>query len=88
MIEAHLAAIARINPRGHAFCTVARRKDLAWARERNAAVKKRAKLGPCTACPSRIKDLTITGHTQPPRLDALIATTVPTMRTLEVVRRL
>jgi hypothetical protein len=44
--QAHLTAIARVNPAVNAFCTVAPEKTLAWAREAEAAVKKRGKLGP------------------------------------------
>src|SRR5258706_6435897 len=58
--EAHLAAIGRVNPAVNAFCTVAAEKALAWAREAERAVKKRAKLGTLHGVPVAIKDLTIT----------------------------
>src|SRR5437773_4161758 len=53
VVEAHLAAIQKINPAVNAFCTVAAEKALVWAREAERAVKKRAKLSPCTAFQSR-----------------------------------
>jgi len=58
--EAHLAAIERLNPAVNAFCTVAAEKALAWAREAEGAMKKRAKLGPLHGVPVAIKDLTPT----------------------------
>jgi amidase len=60
VIEAHLAAIERLNPAVNAFCTVAPEKALAWACEAEKAVKKRAKLGPLHGVPVAIKDLTPT----------------------------
>ena len=60
VVEAHLAAIERINPAVNAFCTVAAEKALAWAREAERAVKKRAKLKPLHGVPVAIKDLTLT----------------------------
>ncbi len=58
--EAHLAAIERLNPAVNAFCTVAAEKALAWAREAEGAMKKRAKLGALHGVPVAIKDLTAT----------------------------
>src|SRR3977135_308910 len=60
VVEAHLAAIQRINPAVNAFCTVAAEKALAWAREAERAVKKRAKVRPLHGVPVGIKDLTPT----------------------------
>jgi Asp-tRNA(Asn)/Glu-tRNA(Gln) amidotransferase A subunit family amidase len=60
VIEAHLAAIQKINPAVNAFCTVAAEKALVWAREAERAVKKRAKLKPLHGVPVAIKDLTPT----------------------------
>jgi len=60
VIEAHLAAIERLNPAVNAFCTVVPEKALAWAREAEKAVKKRAKLGLLHGVPVAIKDLTPT----------------------------
>src|SRR2546427_10389276 len=60
VVEAHLAAIQRINPAVNAFCTVAAEKALAWAREAERVVKKRAKLKPLHGVPVAIKDLTLT----------------------------
>src|SRR5437899_2209279 len=60
VVEAHLAAIERINPAVNAFCTVAAEKALAWARAAERAVKKRAKLKPLHGVPVAIKDLTLT----------------------------
>ena len=58
--EAHLEAIEKLNPTVNAFCTVAAEKALVWAREAEAAVKKRARLGPLHGVPVAIKDLTPT----------------------------
>src|SRR5258708_16051341 len=64
--EAHLAAIGRVNPAVNAFCTVAAEKALAWAREAERAVKKRAKLGTLHGVPIAIKNLTITAPLRTP----------------------
>src|ERR1041384_4630409 len=55
VVEAHLAAIQRINPAVNAFCTVAAEKALAWARDAERAVKKRAKLKALHGVPVAIK---------------------------------
>jgi len=60
VVEAHLAAIQKINPAVNAFCTVAAEETLVWAREAERAVNKRAKLKPLHGVPVAIKDLTPT----------------------------
>ncbi len=85
--EAHLAAIGRINPAVNAFCTVAAEKALAWAREAERAVKKRAKLGTLHGVPVAIKDLTITAGIRTTFGSTLYRDHVPT-EDAEVVRRL
>jgi amidase len=85
--EAHLAAIARINPAVNAFCTVVPEKSLAWAREAESAVKKRAKLGPLHGVPVAIKDLTATADMRTTYGSTLFRDNVPT-EDAEVVRKL
>jgi amidase len=87
LAEAHLAAIARINPAVNAFCTVAAEKTLAWAREAERAVKKRAKLGALHGVPVAIKDLTATAGIRTTFGSTLFRDHVPT-EDAEVVRRL
>src|SRR3979490_1286413 len=87
VFEAHLAAIQRINPAVNAFCTVAAEKALAWAREAERAVKKRAKLGTLHGVPVAIKDLTITAGIRTTFGSTLYRDHVPT-EDAEVVRRL
>src|SRR6266849_9663013 len=53
VVEAHLAAIQKINPAVNAFCTAAAENALLWAREAERAVKKRAKLKPLHGFRSR-----------------------------------
>jgi amidase len=85
--QAHLTAIARVNPAVNAFCTVAPEKTLAWAREAEAAVKKRGKLGPLHGVPVAIKDLTATAGIRTTFGSTLYRDHVPT-EDAEVVRRL
>jgi amidase len=85
--EAHLAAIERVNPAVNAFCTVAPEKSLAWARQAEAAVKKRGKLGPLHGVPVAIKDLTATEGIRTTFGSALFRDHVPT-EDAEVVRKL
>jgi amidase len=85
--EAHLAAIGRINPAVNAFCTVAADKALAWAREAEKAIKRRAKLGPLHGVPVAIKDLTPTAGIRTTWGSTLFRDHVPT-EDAEVVRRL
>src|SRR5258706_205704 len=85
--EAHLAAIGKVNPAVNAFCTVAAEKALAWAREAERAVKKRAKLGTLHGVPVAIKDLTITAGIRTTFGSTLYRDHVPT-EDAEVVRRL
>ncbi|HZF19664.1 MAG TPA: amidase [Burkholderiales bacterium] len=85
--QAHLAAIERINPAVNAFCTVVPEKTLAWAREAEAAVKKRGKLGPLHGVPVAIKDLTVTAGIRTTFGSTLYRDHVPT-EDAEVVRRL
>src|SRR3989454_3287641 len=87
VVEAHLAAIERINPAVNAFCTVAAEKALAWAREAERAVKKRAKLRPLHGVPVAIKDLTPTADIRTTFGSTLFRDHVPT-EDAEVVRRL
>src|SRR6266446_3159915 len=87
VVEAHLAAIQRINPAVNAFCTVAAEKALAWAREAERAVKKRAKLKPLHGVPVAIKDLTLTADIRTTFGSTLFRDHVPT-EDAEVVRRL
>ena len=87
VVEAHLAAIQRINPAVNAFCTVAAEKALAWAREAERAVKKRAKLKPLHGVPVAIKDLTLTAGIRTTFGSTLYRDHVPT-EDAEVVRRL
>ncbi len=87
VVEAHLAAIERINPAVNAFCTVAAEKALAWAREAERAVKKRAKLRALHGVPVAIKDLTLTADIRTTFGSTLFRDHVPT-EDAEVVRRL
>src|SRR6266446_3664247 len=87
VVEAHLAAIQRINPAVNAFCTVAAEKALAWAREAERAVKKRAKLKPLHGVPVAIKDLTLTADIRTTFGSTLFRDHVPT-EDAEVVRKL
>jgi len=86
-VEAHLAAIERVNPAVNAFCTVVPEKALAWAREAEKAVKKRAKLGPLHGVPVAIKDLTPTAGIRTTWGSTLLRDHVPT-EDAEVVLRL
>src|SRR5258706_82932 len=85
--EAHLAATGKITPAVNAFCTVAAEKALAWARDAERAVKKRAKLGTLHGVPVAIKDLTITAGIRTTFGSTLYRDHVPT-EDAEVVRRL
>jgi amidase len=85
--EAYLAAIERINPAVNAFCTVAPEKALAWARQAEAAVKKRGRLGPLHGVPIAIKDLTPTAGIRTTFGSTLFRDHVPT-EDAEVVRKL
>src|SRR6266700_3296328 len=87
VVEAHLAAIQRINPAVNAFCTVAAEKALVWAREAERAVKKRAKLKALHGVPVAIKDLTPTADIRTTFGSTLFRDHVPT-EDAEVVRRL
>src|SRR5256885_6975259 len=87
VVEAHLAAIQRINPAVNAFCTVAAEKALAWAREAERAVKKRAKLKALHGVPVAIKDLTLTADIRTTFGSTLYRDHIPT-EDAEVVRRL
>jgi amidase len=85
--EAHLAAIARINAAVNAFCTVVPEKSLAWARDAETAVKKRARLGPLHGVPVAIKDLTATAGMRTTFGSTLFRDHIPT-EDAEVVRKL
>ena len=87
VVEAHLAAIQKINPAVNAFCTVAAEKAVVWAREAERAVTKRAKLKPLHGVPVAIKDLTETADIRTTFGSTLFRDHVPT-EDAEVVRRL
>ncbi len=87
VVEAHLAAIQKINPAVNAFCTVAAEKALVWAREAERAVKKGAKLKALHGVPVAIKDLTATADIRTTFGSTLFRDHVPT-EDAEVVRRL
>src|SRR3989454_12157014 len=87
VVEAHLAAIQKINPAVNAFCTVAAEKALAWAREAERAVKKRVKLKALHGVPVAIKDLTLTADIRTTFGSTPFRDHVPT-EDAEVVRRL
>src|SRR3989440_355506 len=87
VVEAHLAAIQKINPAVNAFCTVAAEKALVWARDAERAVKKNAKLKPLHGVPVAIKDLTLTAGIRTTFGSTLFRDHVPT-EDAEVVRRL
>src|SRR5206468_2752188 len=87
VVEAHLAAIQKINPAVNAFCTVAAEKALVWAREAERAVKRRAKLGLLHGVPVAIKDLTPTAGIRTTWGSTLFRDHVPT-EDAEIVRRL
>src|SRR5260370_35815177 len=54
--QAHLEAIEKLNPAVNAFCTVAAEKALVWAREAEAAMKRRARLVALHGGPVALKD--------------------------------
>src|SRR5882672_5268706 len=85
--EAHLAGIERVNPAVNAFCTVVPEKSLEWAREAEAAVKKRGKLGPLHGVPVAIKDLTPTAGIRTTFGSTLFRDHVP-VEDAEIVRKL
>src|SRR6266581_3166174 len=85
--QAHLEAIEKLNPAVNAFCTVAAEKALVWAREAEAAMKKRARLGALHGVPVAIKDLTPTAGIRTTWGSTLFRDHVPT-EDAEVVRRL
>src|SRR2546428_2870225 len=85
--KAHLEAIEKLNLAVNAFCTVAAEKALVWAREAEAAVKKRARLGLLHGVPVAIKDLTPTAGIRTTWGSTLFRDHVPT-EDAEIVRRL
>src|SRR5216683_1020769 len=85
--QAHLEAIEKLNPAVNAFCTVAAEKALVWAREAEAAMKKRARLGALHGVPVAIKDLTPTAGIRTTWGSTLFRDHVPT-EDAEIVRRL
>ena len=85
--QAHLEAIEKLNPAVNAFCTVAAEKALVWAREAEAAMKRRARLGALHGVPVAIKDLTPTAGIRTTWGSTLFRDHVPT-EDAEVVRRL
>src|SRR5260370_28330586 len=84
--QAHLEAIEKLNPAVNAFCTVAAEKALVWAREAEAAMKRRARLGALHGVPVAIKDLTPTAGIRTTWGSTLFRDHVPTEEA-EVVRR-
>src|SRR5258705_2407990 len=67
VMQAVLARIDAVNPRGNAYVTVARETALAAARKATAALgRKGAALGPPHGVPGSIKDLTPTQGIRPP----------------------
>src|SRR6266705_1572965 len=85
--QAHLEAIEKLNPAVNAFCTVAAEKALVWAREAEAAMKRRARLGALHGVPVAIKDLTPTAGIRTTWGSTLFRDHVPT-EDAEIVRRL
>src|SRR6266699_2141804 len=85
--QAHLEAIEKLNPAVNAFCTVAAEKSLVWAREAEAAMKRRARLGALHGVPVAIKDLTPTAGIRTTWGSTLFRDHVPT-EDAEIVRRL
>jgi amidase len=87
VLEAHLAAIEKLNPALNAFCTVAADKAREWAREAERAIAKRKKLGLLHGVPVAIKDLTPTAGIRTTWGSTLYADYVPS-EDAEVVARL
>src|SRR5258708_17500862 len=75
--QAHLEAIEKLNPAVNAFCTVAAEKAPVWAREAEAAMKKRARLGALHGVPVAIKDPRPPRESAPPGARPCSATTCP-----------
>ncbi|MGQ0664162.1 MAG: amidase [Pseudomonadota bacterium] len=87
VIEAHLAAIARENPRVNAICTVAADHALGAARRLDAELAAGAAPGPLAGVPVGIKDVTPTAGIRTTYGSPLFADHVPAEDAL-VVRRL
>ncbi|MGB7542787.1 MAG: amidase, partial [Burkholderiales bacterium] len=87
VLEAHLAAIEKLNPALNAFCTVAADKAREWARAAERAITQRRKLGPLHGVPVAIKDLTPTAGIRTTWGSTLFADHVP-IADAEVVARL
>ncbi len=87
VLDAHLATIARVNPRLNAVVTLVTDPARAKAKEAEAAVMRGDKLGALHGLPVVIKDITPTAGIRTTYGSPLFADNVPT-EDAEVVRRL
>ncbi len=87
VLEAHLAAIARTNPRLNAFCTLSEDVARAAAKAVDEAVAKGATTGMLAGVPVGIKDVTPTAGIRTTWGSKLYADHVPT-EDAEIVRRI
>ncbi len=87
VLDAHLAVIARINPRLNAFVTLAAEPARAAAQAAEAMVRSGAQLGPLHGLPVAIKDVTLTAGIRTTHASPLYRDFVPDTDA-EVVRRL
>jgi len=86
VVEAHLAAIARLNPAINAFCTVAADQALEWARTSEGALLRGEDVGPLYGVPIGIKDLTPVAGIRTTWGSTLFRDHVPTVDAEVVVR--
>jgi amidase len=87
VVEAHLAAIERLEPLINAMCTVVAEQALGHARSAEQAVMRGAALGPLHGLPLGIKDITLTQGIRTTYGSPLFAEFVPD-QDAEVVARL
>ncbi len=87
VLDAHLAVIARINPRLNAIVTLTAEQAREQARSAEAAVLRGETLGPLGALPVAIKDVTLTAGIRTTFGSPLYRDHVP-LEDAEVVRRL